>query len=112
MKVREKKRLCRLKTVEKLPGFEPITIFMQSVNYQYTVTCRNCVCGIAVVKVIQPIRSTKRPSQYWIITVIAVLESGESFKTHIMFHTYNLAAVIVNDLKDKITNLPSTDVSF
>lgn len=50
MKVREKKRLCRLKSVEKLPGFEPITIFMQSVNYQYTVTCRNCVCGIAVVK--------------------------------------------------------------
>lgn len=73
MKVREKKRLCRLKSVEKLPGFEPITIFMQSVNYQYTVTCRNCVCGIAVVKVIQPIRSTKLASQYWIITVIAVL---------------------------------------
>lgn len=77
MKVREKKRLCRLKSVEKLPGFEPITIFMQSVNYQYTVTCRNCVCGIAVVKVIQPIRSTKLASQYW----IAVLESRESKKT-------------------------------
>lgn len=48
MKVREKKRLCRLKSVENLPGFEPITIFMQSVNYQYTVTCRNGVCGIVV----------------------------------------------------------------
>lgn len=80
MKVREKKRLCQLKSVEKLPGFEPITIFMQSVNYQYIVTCRNCVCGIAVVKIIQPIRSTKLASQYWIITVIAVLESRESKK--------------------------------
>lgn len=37
-----------------------------------------------------------------------------AFNTNIMFHTYNLAAVIVNDLKDKITNLPiyNTDVSF
>lgn len=82
MKVWEKKQLCRLKSVEKSPGFEPITIFMQSVNYQYTVTCRNGVCGIAVVKIFQTIRSTKLASQYWIITVIAVLESGESRKQY------------------------------